>query len=317
MPSLIFGLKIYLIRLITSIYFYLDRHHSTPLPPPPSFTLRIPTTDKKSKLKLYFYTPPSPTLPKTPTKNPNPAKHPTIINFHGGGWTYGTPQKDARFAAEVTKAGYLFVSVQYRLFPEFGHPTQLNDCSAAVLWINEHGEQYGIDPTKLVLTGWSTGGQLVFSTAYSLASQVSLAGIISFYPLVDFSTPRSVKEERCPIAVQRSKTPKLFKEISEMYGAASGPERSGPFMSPGLASDEMLRRLPGKVAVYTCEWDTLCFEGEEFRERLRGLGKGVGGYMVSGVVHAWDKFPTFKRGDGKRDKLYGDAVRELREMFEK
>lgn len=156
MPSIILRLRIYLIRFITSIYFYLDRHHSTPLPPSSSFRIKIPTTDNKSKLKLYFYTPPSYTrhsASKSAAPTSTKQKYSTIINFHGGGWTYGTPKKDARFAAEVTKAGYLFISASYRLFPEHAHPTQLNDCTAAVLYLVSRFEALRIDKEHIVLCG--------------------------------------------------------------------------------------------------------------------------------------------------------------------
>jgi acetyl esterase/lipase len=307
MASVSFHLHVYLVRLISSIFFYLDRHHSTPIPPRPSFDLKIPTSDKKSTLKLYFYT------PSTYNRN-SPTPHNTIINFHGGAWTYGSAQNDARFAAFVTAAGYSFISVSYRLFPSHTHPTQLEDCTAAVLWLKEHANEYGID--KIALCGWSAGGQLVFTTALKVAGKVDLAGLISVYPLVDFTIPREVKETRCPMAEERGRTPKSWKRIGEMYGEAAGEERDGRWMSPGLAPDQMLRDgLPEKVVLYACEWDELCEETEVFRGRLKELGKVVGGYVVKEVVHAWDKFPSFGRGDVKRDEMYQHAVEELKGMF--
>lgn len=116
----------------------------------------------------------------------------------------------------------------------------------------------------------------MFSTAMILKETVELKGLLSFYPLVDFKTSREAKEACCPSAVQNSRTPKMFKQISEMYGAAAGKEREGWAMSPGLAGNEPLEALPGKVVIYTCEWDILAHEGEELRERLRGSGKSVG-----------------------------------------
>ncbi|KAE9378864.1 alpha/beta-hydrolase [Stipitochalara longipes BDJ] len=307
MLSITFCLHVYLIRFIASLSFYLDRQHSLPIPAPPSFTFSIPTADNKSTIKLYFYTPS--TYDRT-----SPTPHGTIINFHGGAWTYGSAQNDARFAASVTEAGYTFISVSYRLFPEHVHPTQLDDCTAAVLWAKEHAKEYGIG--KIVLCGWSAGGQLALTTAMKVAGEVDLAGIVSVYPLVDFTIPRQEKEERCRVAGEKSRTPRSWKKISELYREAAGKESEGPWGSPGLAPDQMLRDgLPDKVVLYACEWDELCEETEVFRERLRGLGKIVGGYMVKEVVHAWDKFPGFKKGDRKRDEMYAHAIEELKGMF--
>ena len=55
-------------------------------------------------------------------------------------------------------------------------------------------------------------------------------------------------------------------------------------------------------------------ENQDFRERLRGLGKVVGGYLVPEVVHGFDERPSESE---KRDKMYQDAVREIRGMITK
>jgi putative ergosteryl-3beta-O-L-aspartate hydrolase len=306
MASITFRLHIHLVRFIASIFFYLDRHYSHPIPPRPSFTVSIPTTDHKSTIKLYFYTP-------STYDRASPTPHNTIINFHGGAWSYGSAENDARFAAFVISAGYTFISVSYRLFPSHPPPTQLEDCTVAVLWLKEHAEEYGIG--KMALCGWSAGGQLVFTTAMKVAGRVELAGIVSVYPLVDFSIPRKAKEARCPVAGEKGRTPKSWKLIGDLYGEAAGKEKNGPWMSPGLATDQMLKEvLPEKVVLYACEWDELCEEAEVFRARLKALGKEVGGYVVKEVVHAWDKFPSFK-GDVKRDEMYAHAIEELKGIF--
>jgi putative ergosteryl-3beta-O-L-aspartate hydrolase len=81
-----------------------DRRSSLPIPPPYTFKLTIPSTlsATRGSIFLYFYTPPSYTLlsPKSipPIPLPTIAKtlFPVIINFHGGGYTIGNSQDDAR-----------------------------------------------------------------------------------------------------------------------------------------------------------------------------------------------------------------------------
>jgi len=80
----------------------------------------------------------------------------------------------------------------------------------------------------------------------------------------------------------------------------------------GLASDAILRAaLPDNIVSITCAGDQLLAETKRFEERLRGVGKEVVGHVVQGVGHAWDKWPTWLRGDGKRDEAYGIAVKGL------
>jgi hypothetical protein len=41
----------------------------------------------------------------------------------------------------------------------------------------------------------------------------------------------------------------------------------------------------------------------------------VNGYIVEGVGHGWDKTPTFKKGNFKRDQAYRVAVDSLQEAW--
>merc|ERR1712000_735616 len=59
---------------------------------------------------------------------------------------------------------------------------------------------------------------------------------------------------------------------------------SDPYLSPGVAPDDMLRALPNDIIIYTCEWDGLRAEAERFKERLtQALEKRVRYRMVVGV----------------------------------
>jgi acetyl esterase/lipase len=98
-------------------------------------------------------------------------------------------------------------------------------------------------------------------------------------------------------------------------------DMSHPYVSPGLAPEGLiLASYPGIVAIYTCGWDQLLVEGNAFRERLRGFvgPRGlvhVGGFVIEDVVHGFDKRPSFFLGNGPRDRMYGDAVRQLGMMW--
>ena len=88
---------------------------------------------------------------------------------------------------------------------------------------------------------------------------------------------------------------------------------SGPDLSPGRADTDLLKQgLPERIALYSCEWDQLLMETQDFRERLRGLGKVLGGYLVPEVVHGFDKRPSESE---KRDKMYQHAIKEMRCML--
>jgi acetyl esterase/lipase len=95
-------------------------------------------------------------------------KFPVVINFHGGGITIGSPNHDARWATAATQTGAVVISVGYRLPPEYPHPVGIEDDVDAILWVHKHGSKYGLDPSRIALTGFSAGGNMVFAIALRL-----------------------------------------------------------------------------------------------------------------------------------------------------
>ena len=57
--------------------------------------------------------------------------------------------------------GFVFVSIDYRLFPDVDMGTIVRDVAKGVRWVHDHIGEYGGDPKRLVLMGHSAGAQLV------------------------------------------------------------------------------------------------------------------------------------------------------------
>ena len=219
------------------------------------------------------------------------------------------------------QTGAVFISVGYRLAPEHPFPTPLEDCVDAINWVHRHAEQYDLDTSRIALSGFSAGGNLVFAAAMKLHEKVRdlirLAGIISFYPLLDRTRATEEKYARNPIAAEKRSTPKGWDKLFvDSYLGSSPVDLTSQYLSPGLAPANILRSaLPKKIAIYTCGWDALLEEGEMFRERLVALEKTVGGGTIEGVSHAWDRLPQFSKGNPKMDDMYAKAVGDLRDML--
>jgi acetyl esterase/lipase len=59
------------------------------------------------------------------------------VNYHGGGWVFGSITTDEAFCAKIAvRVGCVVVDVDYRLAPEFPWPAQLEDSWTALLWVN-------------------------------------------------------------------------------------------------------------------------------------------------------------------------------------
>ncbi len=84
---------------------------------------------------------------------------PAIVHIHGGAWRNG--RKSASRALGFAKAGFVGVSVNYRLSGVANFPAGVYDCKRAIRWVRAHAAKYGIDPQRIGVTGESAGGHLV------------------------------------------------------------------------------------------------------------------------------------------------------------
>jgi arylformamidase len=138
---------------------------------------------------------------------------PVVVWVHGGGWQQGDKRNQIlRKAGLFTGAGYVFVSVNYRLSgvaPPTGpfdpnrvkFPDHPHDVGEAIGWLHRNVARYGGDPTRIVLIGHSSGAHLVslvgvdprYVRAYAVpASQI--LGVVSLdtaaYDIIGLTDPQ-------------------------------------------------------------------------------------------------------------------------------
>lgn len=87
-------------------------------------------------------------------------KYPALLMVHGGGWSSGDLSLQIPMAQQIASKGYVTIPVEYRLSPEALYPTAVYDLKTAVRWIRANAEKYGVDTTKIAISGCSAGGQL-------------------------------------------------------------------------------------------------------------------------------------------------------------
>ncbi|KAG8993505.1 hypothetical protein FRB94_013256 [Tulasnella sp. JGI-2019a] len=325
-------------RSLMSIGMFLHRL-GPPRPLSPRFVIKIPSTlaTLPGRIKLVLY------APSDYRKLNNDKRYPVLINFHGGGFTLGSPTDDARWAVAVVKgADTVVCSVGYRRAPEHPFPTAIEDGVDAILYLLDHAEELKIDKDRIGISGFSSGGNMCFSVPLRLedallrrrgaegsgepASNALLERerqvikvIVAWYPKTDYTRPR----EEGMLAVNIPSSKVLSMLIPKLSDAAclypsSSIKLDSPFLSPGVASGELLRLLPKDVVLYSCELDGLWAEGERFRDRLKWLGKDVVGETVMGARHAYDRLPyvrTLWREYPLMKLKHRDACQELNRVF--
>ncbi|KAM0277358.1 hypothetical protein ACHAQH_005874 [Verticillium albo-atrum] len=283
-------------------------NRSAPVPPSPTRIIYLDSTlsewKDKDAIRVDIYEPSNTERLDDGRAPVNPAKRVGVINFHGGGFVLGSGTDDARWASAVVESlDAVVFSVNYRLAPGYPYPTPVEDTIDAILHIHARAGEFNVDPSRLLLSGFSAGGTLSLAAwvvlqdpsrwNYDIPSSPPIAGLALFYPLLDWTTSRPVKRRLC--AKPHETLPKGMTDLfdaSYIYPAIPRDDRDDPRLSPGLMSLEYMERLP-PVHLCLCEMDMLLTEGLKFADSLREAGVTVTSRVVLGEKHAWDKPPPF------------------------
>lgn len=103
--------------------------------------------DPMHQLNLYY------------PENPG-GDEPVIIDIHGGGWMYGDKDLNRPYCEYLASKGFRVMGMSYQLLPHTDLRGMVQDVFASIHWLEEHGQAYGFQSGKVLLTGDSAGGHL-------------------------------------------------------------------------------------------------------------------------------------------------------------
>lgn len=111
--------------------------------------------DPLQRMDVYL-----PTAPRSSTA----ARAPVIFMVHGGAWRIGdkamgrvVQEKVARWVPQ----GFVFISVNYRLYPAVNVLQEAHDVATALAAAQGRAASWGADPSRFILMGHSAGAHLV------------------------------------------------------------------------------------------------------------------------------------------------------------
>lgn len=216
------------------------------------------------------------------------------------------------------------------LAPENPFPTAVDDAADAILYLVRNAAKLRIDPHRMATSGFSAGGNIAFTGPMRLWSHVeslrarrpadnsvpeyTLKAVASWYPVLDFTLPHDERRSRCS-RPDLCLPPVLTTLFDASYLHPPDLDLEDPFLSPSRASARLLMdAVPSRVVLYTCEYDMLLYEGEQFAKRLAAnpIAKNVRYKMVEGVVHNWDKLPNPLKPAPKSEELYLECCELLK-----
>ncbi|HEX7376044.1 MAG TPA: alpha/beta hydrolase [Pirellulales bacterium] len=114
-------------------------------------------------------------------RRPGDEARPVIVWIHGGALiTGGRGGPNVEQRARYLDAGYVIVSIDYRLAPETKIAGIIEDVRDAIHWVREKGpELYRVDPRRLAVVGHSAGGYLTLMAGFVVEPRPQ--ALVAFY----------------------------------------------------------------------------------------------------------------------------------------
>ena len=102
---------------------------------------------------------------------------PVLIYLHGGGYFSGGKHWEGRLLVNrMASRGWVVVSANYGLRPRVGYPEHLVDAKRVIAWIHREANRYGMDPTRIVMSGSSAGAHMSLLSALTPGDAVFQPG---------------------------------------------------------------------------------------------------------------------------------------------
>ncbi len=134
---------------------------------------------------------------------PREGRRPAVLQIHGGAWVIGDKREQGiPLLNHLAANGWVGFNVNYRLSPFATWPDHLVDLKAALAWIREHADEYGVDPDFIAVTGGSAGGHLTAMVALTANdpryqpgfedADTSVQAAVPFYGVYDWTDRQGV-----------------------------------------------------------------------------------------------------------------------------
>jgi acetyl esterase/lipase len=227
--------------------------------------------------------------PRTPGQ-----RRPAIVQIHGGAWISGLKWlQGVPLLGHLAASGWVGFNVDYRLSPRAAFPAHLVDVKRAIAWVREHADEYGVDPSFVVVTGGSAGAHLaalVGLTADDARYQpgfedadTSVAAVVALYGIYDLTERRRPLGRTFKRALERWVLKVPYGEREDAFVDASPIER--------VRAD-----APPFFVVHGTADSVAPIEGARaFVERLREATQAPVEYLeIPGAGHAFDIMPSHR-----------------------
>jgi len=216
---------------------------------------------------------------------------PALVYVHPGSWMRGRPGRQAReMLYRLADRGWVVLDIRYPLSPEATFPEHLIGVKRALSWAKEEGQRHGIDPTRVAVSGGSSGAHLAALAALTSgnealqpgfeAANTSVAACVPFYGIYDLLVRNPTRYDWPFVARHVMKT--RPSENPELYAL-------------GSPIDQVHSGAPPFLVVHG-EFDSvvLAAESAHFVSALRSAGVDTTYFEVHGAQHGFDAIASLR-----------------------
>ena len=208
----------------------------------------------------------------------------------------------------VAVSGVPMLVVDYRVAPEYPHPTPVDDCYAALHGWPSTRTMLGFDPARLAVMGDSAGGGLAAGVCLMARDRggPAVAQQLLIYPMLD-DRPADTRPQRLLTFLTWTYDDNLT-GWGALLGDEAGGEDVSPYAAPARATD-----LTGLPDTYIDVGDLDIFRDEDitYARRLSEAGVPTEFHLHPGCPHIFETL-----GDSADVSVVriNDRIRRLRSL---
>lgn len=222
---------------------------------------------------------------------PDARSAPTLVYVHPGSWMRGRPGRQARaMFHRLADVGWVVLDIRYPLSPMATFPDHLVGVKRAISWAKEDGARFGVDPSRVAVSGGSSGAHLAALAALTSANvdlqpgfeevDTSIVACIAFYGIYDLFLRHPTRYDWPFIAQHVLKT---------------GRDVNPDLYELGSPIDQVHVGAPPFFVIHG-EFDSIVLpaESQAFVTKLRDTGVDTTYFEVPGAQHGFDAIASMR-----------------------
>jgi len=187
----------------------------------------------------------------------------------------------------LTRAKFTWFSVNYRLAPANRWPACFDDVQAAIRWVKAHAAEYGGDPKRIALIGYSAGGHIACLSAVRDRDDTRVQAVVGM------STPALLHPTTDRHGVLTSSLRDLLGRDTVDEEVRKTLDSISPinFVKPGLPPFLLIHGTADRSVVYE--------QSLNFQSRLKEAGVPCELITISNAPHnilVWETMDTSYKG---------------------